>query len=89
MYASLEGGRVKTKRSSIREGELFACARTLEGSHRRCTTKESFLKKFAKVTEKKGSGLRAATLLKKQPQQRCFLVNFENVFRIPILQNDS
>ena len=43
-YASLEGERVKTKRSNMREGELFACAYTLRSSHRSCSTKKAFLK---------------------------------------------
>ena len=76
MYASLEGGRVKTKRSSIREGELFACARTLEGSHRRCTTKESFLKKFAKVTEKKGLRPLDCNSIKKATPTQVFSCEF-------------
>ena len=64
------------------------CVHTLRSSHRRCSTKKDFLKNFAKFTEKQASGLRAATLLKKILQHRCFLVNFANFFRIPILQKD-
>ena len=51
--------------------------------------KKYFFKNFAKFTGKQTSGLRAATLLKKRLQHKCFLVNFANFFRIPILQNDS
>ena len=35
------------------------------------------------------SGLRHATLLKKRPWHRCFLVNFGKFFRISFLQNTS
>ena len=81
---------MKTKRSNMREEELFACAYTLRSSHRRCSTKKKgFLKNFARFAGKQVSGLRAATLLKKRLQHWCFLVNFANFFRIPIVQNDS
>ena len=45
------------------------------------------LKSFASFTGKHVSGLRAPTLLKKQHQQRRFLGNFANFFRVPILKN--
>ena len=77
------------KRSKMGEREFFACAYTLRSSHRRNSTKKDFLKNFAKFTEKQASGLRASTLFKKRLQRRCFLVNFSNFFRIPILQNES
>ena len=79
---------MKTKGSNMREGELLACAYTLRSNHRRCSTKKRFLKNFAQFTGKQASGLRAATLLKKPLQYSCFLVNFANFSRIPILQND-
>ena len=64
------------------------CVHKLRSSHWRCSKKKDFLKNFAKFTEKQASGLRAATLLKKILQHWCFLINFANFFRIPILQND-
>ena len=64
---------MKTKRSNMREGELFACTYTLRSSHRRCSTKKGFLKNLAKFTGKQASGLRAATLLKRNSNAGVFL----------------
>ena len=61
-------------------------------------SKKRVLKKFHKIHLKtpmlesyfsRVSGLRAATLLKKRFQHRCFQVNFMKFLRTPFLQNTS
>ena len=60
-------------------------------SHQRCSTRNSVLRNFAKITGKnmcqilffnKATGLRPATLLKKRLWRRCFPVNFAKFPRI-------
>ena len=65
-------------------------------SHQRCSTRNSVLRNFAKITGKnmcqilffnKATGLRLATLLKKRLWRRCFPVNFAKFLRTHFLQN--
>ena len=71
------------------------CSRS---SHRRCSVRNGVLRNFAKFTGQhlwqslfftKVAGLRPATLLKKGPWHRCFLVNFAKFLRTPFSQNTS
>ena len=61
-------------------------------SHQRCFVKNNVLRNFTKFTGKqlcqrfffnKVADLRPATLLKRRPWYRCFLVNFVKFLRTP------
>ena len=69
---------MKTKRSNIRERELFACAPTLGNSHSRCSTKKGFLKNFAKFTEKIPQGCNS---IKKATPTQVFSCEFCEFFQ--------
>ena len=73
---------MKKKHSNMKGGELFACAYTLRSSHRRCSTKNMFLK-FRKIYRKipvlkslfNSYRHLAGNFDRKRVQQKCFLVN--------------
>ena len=66
-------------------------------SLRRCSVRKYFFRNFANLIIRKHlrqslffnkvAGLRTATLLKKRPWHRCFVVNFEKYLKTPFLQN--